>query len=332
MRPIKCSQHKEIFEVNEQGQKQWIENWKTYLYLGYKKVKDDVDVINLEDLKAYPVGKTKVVKTVTRIEEGEEPRELFYPDEPSVTIRKISILGTCLPGCESMMKDLGFTHAYGNRYGWPDYDEVERLGMKVFVNIHDDITENGIREIVNQWKDRPGCGGYWCDHFGHEPDITNPPMEERKRFYDTVRKYDPDMQNHPVMEMMNNTSFYDFPDGQYPGWEKAFSNETHDLLLFDCYPGMDENAIKGMENTWKKFIKIFPKKHQVIPQMQAFNFEKGGIWRQYNFWKEKMVSAEFNNPYKGQIAVCYYDDASIRKNEELQQEIKQVNKARKETI
>jgi len=225
-----------------------------------------------------------------------------------------------------MMKDLDFTHAYGNRYYWPDYDEVERLGMKVFVNIHDDTTENGIRKMVNQWKDRPGCGGYWCDHFGHEPDITNPPIDERIRFYNTVRKYDPDKQNHPVMEMMNNTSFYDFPDGKYPGWEKAFSDETHDLLLFDCYPGMDEGAIQEMQRTWDKFIKIYPHVHQVIPQMRAFGYQKGGIWRQYNFWKEKMASVEFDNPYRGDIGVCWYKDESIRANEQMQNEIREVNK------
>ena len=115
------------------------------------------------------------------------------------------------------MKDLKFTHAYGNRYDWPNYELVESMGMKVFVNIRGDIeelTEQKIRNVVlgyeNQkgkwvtgWKDRPGCGGYWCDQLGHEPDITNPPMEGRKWFYEIVRKYDSDIVNHPVMEMFD---------------------------------------------------------------------------------------------------------------------------------
>lgn len=296
--------------LQKQGEKKMrhVTNWPTFL-----KVCEDLELgtdwtfLNDEDfpLKGKPITE--------------------WPEkEPEVEIRKMAILGTCLPGCEGMMKDLGFTHAYGNRTGWPNYDEVERLGMKVFVNIRDDISIDGIRQMVLEYKDRPVCGGYWCDRLGHEPDITNPSMDLRKQFYNIVRACDPDAQNHPVMEMMNNTSSKDFPDGQYPGWEKAFSNETHDLLLFDCYPGMDEGAIQNMENTWNKFIKVFPKKHQVIPQMQAFGYKKGGIWRQYNFWKEKMASAEFDNPYRGQIGVCWYDDASVRKDSDSQQEIKEV--------
>lgn len=305
------------------------------------------------------------------------------PPEP----RLISILGTCLPGCEQMMKDLGFTHAYGNRYGWPDYDLVESLGMKVFVNIRADdwrfsleeqqelsrlreyvksnvtrakITNNinllatsqyqsnltrykdlllksipnegEIQRAVNAWKDRLGCGGYWADTLGHEPDICGQPMEERIQFYNTVRKYDPDKQARPVMEMFDMTEWNDFPNNQYPGWKNTFSDDppTNDLLLVDCYPNMslsNEEMIDQMEHAWNRFIKVYPHKNQVIIQMIANNnkYDQGEIWLQYNFWKEKLASAEFDNPYRGSTGVCFYSDLMIRQNGEMQQEIKQIN-------
>lgn len=259
--------------------------------------------------------------------------------QEEVTIRKMAILGTCLPKCEQMWKNLEGTHFYGNRYDWPNYNLAEELGMKVFVNPHGhyNLSENSIRQMVLDWKDRPGCGGFWSDEAGgHEPDITNRPVsdiqhfiDERKRFYYFVRQLDPDVQNHPVMEMMDMTSFYDFSSGKYPGWEKAFSDETHDLLLFDCYPPAEwtnEKMIEGMERAWKKFISVFPHTHQVIPQINACSYRKGTIWLQYNFWNEKMSSDKFDNPFRGPISLCYYKDEYVRKSEEMQNEITEVNK------
>ncbi len=316
MKLVKCSDRKEIFEL-EGEVKRWVENWNTFVYLHYDI--NDVDIIPFDKLRSYKIGDTKRVTTVTQIIKGKEPKEIFYPDEPEVTIRKISILGTCLPGCESMMKDLEFTHAYGNRYDWPNYNEVERLGMKVFVNIHDDITENGIRVMVNKWKDRPGCGGFWSDHFGHEPDITNPPMERRIWFYDIVRKYDSDIVNHPVMEMFDLTETGAFPPEQHQGWQKAYDERTLDLLLFDCYVS-DPSDKKMMDDIIKfhnKFTGKYCKNIQVIPQLNAFKYRTGSIRIAYETWK---------NLLGNEMGIAYYDDASIRKNEELQNEIKEVNK------
>ncbi len=307
------------------------------------------------------------------------------PPPPPPEPRLISILGTCLPSCESMWKDLGGTHFYGNRYYWPDYDEIERLGMKVFVNIRADdwrfsleeqeelsilreyvksdvirarITNNAsllttslfqtnlkryrelslksipnedeIERAVKAWKDRPVTGGYWADTLGHEPDICGQPMEERVQFYDTVRRYDPDKQARPVLEMMDMTEWNDFPNNQYPGWKNTFSDLTHDLLLVDCYPDMslsNEEMIAQMEHAWNRFIKVYPHENQVIIQMIANNneYDPGEIWLQYNFWKQKLASPEFNNPYRGKMGVCFYSDLMIRQNEEMQQEIKEVN-------
>jgi len=339
MKLIKSREHKEIFELDN-GVKRWIENWNTFVYLGHKI--EDVEIIPLQKLKVYPVGSTKTWKTVTIIIEGKKPKDIFYPDEPEVEIRKISILGTCLPGCESMMEDLRFTHAYGNRYDWPNYDEVERLGMKVFVNIRGDVeelTEQKIRNVVfgyeNQkgkwvtgWKDRPGCGGYWCDQYGHEPDICNQSKESREWFYKIVRKYDPDKQGHPVMEMFDNTATGDFPPEQHPGYTLAWSDLTHDIMLVDYYPDMSKShdvMREQMLRSWE-LLKEHAHKHQVIIQMIAgASYERGKVRFQYEFWKEKMASVEFDNPYRGKMGVCFYADSDIRKNTEMQREIQEVN-------
>jgi len=87
---------------------------------------------------------------------------------------------------------------------------------------------------------------------------------------------------------------------------------------------MDEGAMQGMEDCWNRFIKVFPKEKQVIPQMQAYNYQNGGIWRQYDFWNDKMSSVGFDNPYRGQIGVCWYLDEAIRKDGDMQEEIKEV--------
>ena len=155
-------------------------------------------------------------------------------------------------------------------------------------------------------------------------------MEERVQFYDTVRRYDPDKQARPVLEMMDMTEWNDFPNNQYPGWKNTFSDLTHDLLLVDCYPDMslsNEEMIAQMEHAWNRFIKVYPHENQVIIQMIANNneYDPGEIWLQYNFWKQKLASPEFNNPYRGKMGVCFYSDLMIRQNEEMQQEIKEVN-------
>lgn len=331
MKLIKSSGYDEIFQLTQTNNvKHWIENWDTFVALGRNI--NDVEIIPFDELKSYPVGDTLKIKIVKEIIKGKDPDRKFYPDKPPVPVRKISILGTCLPGSEQMMKDLNFTHAYGNRYDWPNYDEVERLGMKVFVNIRGDVeelTEQKIRNVVlgyeNQkgkwvtgWKDRPGCGGYWCDQYGHEPDITNPSMESREWFYETVRKYDSDVMNHPVMEMFDLTGTGDFPPEKHQGWEKAYNEKTLDLLLFDCYVSdqSDEQMRKEIRIFHDKFTGKFVKTRQVIPQLNAFNYRPGSIRIAYEIWKELLGD---------KMGIAYYKDTEIRKNEPMQQEIKEVN-------
>lgn len=331
---IKCPEYNEIFII-EDGKKSWIENWDTFVYLAetmgltWNQLLAELQIIQFEKLRDnYPVGPTKVKMTITTIVEGKKPREIFYPEKPPITIRKMAILGTCLPNTPiEHMKNLGFTHFYGNRTWWPDHNEVKRHGLKVFYNIRtdDEMTEAYVKKEVQQYKDRKFIGGWWSDQLGHEPDIVNQPLEKRKWFYQTVRKYDPDKQHHPVMEMFDMTEKFN----DYPGWKDAFSDETHDLLLFDCYPSLqmpNDAMIKEMESVaWIPLVSKYPHIHQVIPQMLACgSYRKGSIWCQYNYWKEKMASAEFDNPYRGQIGVCFYKDECVRQNSEMQQEIKEV--------
>jgi|GEM_PF-1182253 len=75
---IKAKEHKEIFTV-EDGKKCWIENWETFIFLGYKI--EEVEPIPFEELRKYPVGPTMIVKTVKDIVEGNKPNDIFYPEE-----------------------------------------------------------------------------------------------------------------------------------------------------------------------------------------------------------------------------------------------------------
>ena len=132
------------------------------------------------------------------------------------------------------------------------------------------------------------------------------------------------------MELMDNTACGDVlnPDGSsvYPGWKLAFSVDTHDLLLVDCYPDRQDKAkmIQDMENTWNKFVKIYPHEHQVIIQCIANgnNYWPGYIQTQYDFWKEKMASLEFNNPYKHNMGIAWYKQSLWVINEEMMDEMR----------
>lgn len=87
---LKCSEYDEIFVI-ENGKKHWIESWDTFTYLAeqngftWKQFLSQVKTIPFEELRdKYPIGPTKVVKTVTtkEIKEGKKPRDIFYPEEP----------------------------------------------------------------------------------------------------------------------------------------------------------------------------------------------------------------------------------------------------------
>lgn len=341
MKLLKCKEHDEIFKIIEKA-KHWIENWDTFLFIAeqtgisWQELLSQVEEIPFEDLRDnYGVGKTLMKKTITEIiEDDKKPREIFYPENPPVTVRKITIAGTCMnrPDWYYALDEMKFTHVYSNKACGMDWKKLNEMGIKVIMTV--------TGEDVMQWAEfvegnmgKEVCGGYWHDGLGHEPDITGPNLQLRKDFYNLVRSIDKDAYNHPVMEMMNSTGKWDFtnPDGSnvYPGWEDAFSDDTHDLLLADIYPDNTnkEDMIRGMEQAWNKFIKIYPRKHQLIIQMIANgnNYWPGYAWTQYNFWKEKMASPEFQNPYGGPIGACWYKQELWMKSEEMQNEIARIH-------
>ena len=344
MRPIKCSQHKEIFEVNEQGQKQWIQNWETYLYLGYKKVEDDVDIISLEDLRAYPVGDTKKVTTVTEIVKGKDPDELFYPDETEVPTKKMTILGTVLTGCEHMAHDIGCTHIIGNGYYWGDYDLFESLGGKSIINLKPKPvtvpTKDFIRRRMDEWIARPGCGGWWIDSGirGEEPDAQpNTPddgkkmLEDRIWFYETVRAYDPDIINHPVVEQFNMTEQGVVAGAWRSGWKGQYREipMTCDVNLWTCYTAGAGTAEK-MYEAQLKWYKVFPLKYmtgkvQLIPQVSIQGYWEtpdgdNSVKAAYRNWKK--IMADHGLKIGG---LAYYSDSMIRANKQAQNAIREVN-------
>ncbi|KKL13716.1 hypothetical protein LCGC14_2522990, partial [marine sediment metagenome] len=334
----------EIFEVNEQGQKQWIQNWETYLYLGYKKVVDEVDIISLEDLRVYPVGDTKKVTTVTQIVKGKDPDELFYPDEPIASVRKMAVLGTVLNGCEDMAHDIGCTHIIGNGYYWGDYDLFESLGGKSIINLKpkpvDVPTKDFIRRRIDEWIARPGCGGWWIDNGirGEEPDAQpNTPddakkmLEDRQWFYRTVREYDTDIINHPVVEQFNMTEQGVVAGAWRSGWKGQYSESpmTCDVNLWTCYTAREGTgaAMYAAQARWFDafIVKYMTGKVQLIPQISLQHYWQTGddnsVKAAYRNWKK--IMADHGLEIGG---LAYYSDSIIRANGQAQNAIREVNK------
>lgn len=334
MRFVKCKACPEIFKIIEQV-KCWIGNWDTFVFIAeqmgisWQELLDQVEEIPFEELRdSYPVGETMVKKTITTIVAGEKPREIFYP---VITIQKMSILGTCLPNTPiEHMKSLGFTRFIGNREGWPHHDAVEQAGLKLFINIHPydhSVPSNEwINQKVTEHKDRAYCGGFWSDTAGgEEPDARHRTKEEaaqcladRIRFKAEVRKNAPDPIKWPVVEQFDLTEEGVVGGLWRPGWKNMYDELTLDILLFDCYV-FDESDQK-MRDDIRMFYDRFPGKYckgiQVIPQMNAFAYRPGSIRIAYNTWKECLGKP---------MAVAFYKDETVRKDEQMQQEIREVN-------
>ena len=365
---VKCPEHREIFII-EDGEKCWIENWDTFVYLAeemgltWAELLGQVQTIPFEQLKnSYPIGSTKVKKTITAIVEGKRPREIFFPDEePPPKMRRFICMGGCLSYLHERWKEIGGDSYWANRYGWINHDALRALGMKGIICVQGSTEER--KEIIRRFKDDPITLMYWCSDLGHEPDICNQPISERIAFYELCHSIDP---NACVMEMFDMTSKFN----GYPGWEDAFNEDTHDLLMIDCYPNSQGNeaAWNAYINKGWNFIKTFEKKHQVCPQLGAYRRATGDHWnqqrvfrwqrgsaarlstpeeigmllgtpkvasdgwtlgelvKQYEFWKEKLNSPEFENPYKGLTAVSFWcwESVLFSNDQEIQGEIKQI--------
>ena len=334
---VKSAERKEIFEL-ENGVKRWIENWDTFLYLKYTSVEKDVDKVNFEELKAYPIGDTKKVTTVTQIVKGKDPDELFYPDKPAAPVRKITVLGTVLTGCEHLAIEIGCKYIIGNGWYWGDYDLFESLGGKSIINLKPKPTrvptKKEIEERMKLWIDRPGCGGWWIDNGirGEEPDgqpqskvEAKKMLKDRQWFYKTVRAYDPDSINRPVFEQFNMTEQGVVAGAWRSGWKGQYREApmTCDVNLWTCYTSDYEEQLK--------WFKVFPLKYmtgkvQLIPQVSVEHFKvypngDDSIAEAYRNWKK--IMADHGLQIGG---LAYYSWLLIKDNVEAQNAIREVNK------
>ena len=343
MKPIKSVEHHEIFDVEEKNGKKikrWIGNWDTWKFLGYSdNVEAECDTIPFEALRDdYARGETKVVRTVPEIMEGEKPRDIFYPELPQVPTRRMKILGTVLTGCEHMAADIGCTHIIGNGYYWGDYDLFESLGGKSIINFKPKPTRKPtrqeIKDRIDMWAGRPGCGGWWIDNGirGEEPDgQPNTPddakkmLEDRQWFYQVVREYDPDSINRPVIEQFNMTEQGVVNGAWRSGWLGQYSENpmTCDVNFWTCY--IWENIYEEQLRWYKIFPDKYMKKVQLIPQISLEHYwERDGsnsVREAYLAWEKIMVD------YGLEIGgLCYYKDSIIRASEQIQSAIREVNK------
>ncbi len=231
MRPIKCKERKEIFEVNKQGQKQWIQNWDTYLYLGYKKVEDDVDIISLEDLKAYPVGDTKKVTTVTEIVKGKDPDELFYPDEPEEN-HSTSKLYKMLYVCPS---------ADINDLTW--VDEAKEVGFNV---VHTYTTdkypwEKALGKWLQKLEERDMYGCLQLPH-GHIENFIAGMSKHPNAILSSVEEPDAKAgrtskdEQMRIYEIANLAGLPVWGCLNWGLWKERVNFEAFDLIMTDSYP------------------------------------------------------------------------------------------------
>ena len=352
MKLIKYSERKEIFELDN-GIKRWIENWDTFVYLEYN-INDVERNVPMDKLKKYPVGDTKKVITVTQIVKGKDPDEMFYPDEPEVSSRKMTILGSCLTRCERMWADLYGSHIIANR---PNFTDEAAL-WQIYQDYKDGKRENFVKVIYNlrmpggaipttEWVKSqveekmkwPIVGGWWCDDGirGEEPDAqpwtpeyAENQLELRQNLYTKVRLIDSDKINRPFTEQFDMTEQGIVKGHWRSGWKGQWREKprTCDIVFIDTYPfdQSDEVMREQITDSFEKFPKPYCRDTQVIGQINACSFRPGSIRIAYQVWKELINSADFDNPYKGNIALAFYKDEYVRRSAGMQAEIKEVNK------
>lgn len=154
---LKCSEHDEIFEIDENGYKHWLQTWDTFTYFGYKI--EDVKIIPLEELRdKYSVGATKVIKTVTEIKEGQKPKDIFYPvisENPWKWVRGLLTLGDLKPAPDKILGlNFNLVIPYASSSGkWAQWVS---LGGKIIPCTKSSwINENGV--VAYATCDEPDC-------------------------------------------------------------------------------------------------------------------------------------------------------------------------------
>lgn len=297
--------------------------------LTWNELLAQVETIPFEELRDnYPVGDTMVKKTITTIVEGEKPREVFFPEKPPVPFEKMAILGTSLTGSEYMWQELGGTHFIANDFTFSNHELIESLGMKVIINLKPPgagvPTEEFVIKRVEKFMGKDVCGGWWISDEGirgEEPDgqpwtpeYNDAMLIKRIWIKELVELIDP---NHCFFEQFDLTETGIVKGHWRPGWGRAYNEKTLDKVLFDCY-SFDQDDEK-MRDEIRKFYDMFPgnycKRVEVIPQLNAFQYRKGCMWTAYNAWKDCIGKP---------IALAFYKDETVRRDAEMQKEIKEV--------
>ncbi|GAJ06131.1 unnamed protein product, partial [marine sediment metagenome] len=187
------------------------------------------------------------------------------------------------------------------------------------------ITE-WIKEQVEEKMKWPIVGGWWCDDGirGEEPDAqpwtpeyAELQLELRQNLYTKVRIFDPDKINRPFTEQFNMTEQGIVKGHWRSGWKGQWREKprTCDIVFIDTYPfdQSDDVMREQITDSFEKFPKPYCRDTQVIGQINACSFRPGSIRIAYQVWKELINSADFDNPYKGNIALAYYKDEFVRR-------------------
>lgn len=151
---LKCEEYNEIFEIAGNGHKCWIQDWETFIYLGYRI--QDVEKIPFDELRDnYPVGPTKIKSTITTIVEGKEPKDIFYPGESENPYSWMRGLETLHPKPTTQKAlDLGFNLIMA--YVKLPSKWIESGGKAIRFGKHPS-TKNETRIVAYNLFDEPDC-------------------------------------------------------------------------------------------------------------------------------------------------------------------------------
>jgi hypothetical protein len=237
-------------------------------------------------------------------------------------------------GDERWLDEFGGTHLVSfHEPARPQWYPPSNIKLISYLKM-DSTNDERIRNRVKEAKDLFNNGGYWLIS-GHEPDITggdtNIPgtIEENKRRrirqYNIIRIEDPDSWNHPVVVFYDNTG----EGGGYPGYERAFTWEDHDVWIADIYANNSDGTvnIKGLEQAARLIETGLSISHgQFIPNLGAcyLDGEKpASLVEQFEWWDKRFGPLE---------AVCFWNSGigtvafGIYENEYLAEEAKEINR------
>lgn len=278
MNLIKCKEHNEIFVV-EDGKKCWVENWETFVYLAkqagttWEEFLARVERIPFEELRAkYPIGPTKVKKTITIVDiaEGKKPRDIFYPEEsenPYSWVRGLLTLKP-LPSAQRAT-ELGFNLIApfaGLPSGW--------TGKVAYTSRH--IRDDS--RAMGYWpSDEPGC---------HKHD----PYADLETVKDMKKKTNLPVGLALVSDLGCGTARSGYTKEEYKEAWVEVANQV-DWLRLTTYPyrkppyNVTPSPLEEMEywhNWWSKYLTV-----PIVPVIQShttYKLFKPNPMEQVKFW------------------------------------------------